>query len=484
MDNPLHCFLDNTRVSTAALESRLTHPITQIRYPTRLAFDLLKQYAGDYFTAGYEPRLIGLAGLRGVGKTTLLWQVANQIYHHHHPDIYFFNGNTLKNLGIALHAALDEFQRHILRKRFNELSEPITLLFDEVHDDEQWSTTLKILYDEARTAFILCTGSSALLINQTADLARRMRVEKIYPYKWTEFIAAKACMERNGQEVHPEAGLSSRLKEALFYSDTPEAAFTGLKELEPTVQNFHQKIQSTQGLPFEDLLSGYLSHQNLPNFLFYRDAHTVNDSILDLFKRVIREDIPRLNPGLTDFTKIERLLLRLAGSDEINPEKLAGILGMPQKDLNERIDLLAKAELLNVIPPFGGLDTKIAKNKKAFFMSPSLRGALLSSVYGQNLPDPLKSKLLEDLIVLYLRQVVSEGFVTYLSGKEGVNADFVIETRNLPLLLEIGTRKTSVRQLTKSKTPSRYGVLISRGITAPTLKGSSIQIPLYWFLCL
>jgi len=73
----------------------------------------LKKYANDFLKSGSEPRFVSLAGLRGVGKTTLLWQTANHIYLNHHKNIYFFNVNTLNNLGVSLHITLEEFQRHI-----------------------------------------------------------------------------------------------------------------------------------------------------------------------------------------------------------------------------------------------------------------------------------------------------------------------------------------------------------------------------------
>ena len=117
-------------------------------------------------------------------------------------------------------------------------------------------------------------------------------------------------------------------------------------------------------------------------------------------------------------------------------------------------------------------------------MSPSLRRALLSTLYGQNLPDHFSSKLIEDIIVMYLRRALTDGIISFLSGNDEVNPDFVIETRDKPILLEIGTGKTSLKQLTKSKVKYRYGLLISNGITEPTLKGDCIQIPLSWFLLL
>ncbi len=480
MDENLKYYLENTVVSKSAIESRLTHPITKLRYPTRLVYVLLKKYVNDFLKSGSEPRFVSLAGLRGVGKTTLLWQTANHIYLNHHKDIYFFNVNTLKNLGIDLHIALEEFQRHIIKKRFNELSEPITLLFDEVHDDDNWSKTLKILYDEARTAFILCTGSSALLLNSTADLSRRMHIQKVYPFGFSELLHTKNEMSGNSQFLVPETSLSYSLKEALFYSETASSAIHKLNNYKNQVE----ACLNQNRLQVDSLIIQYINFLNFPNFLFYDDEIIITNSMLDLFKRIIYEDIPKLKPTFADFTKIERLILRLAGSDEINPEKLAGVIGVKQNEINELIDILAKAELLNVLLPFGGLDTKIVKNKKAFFMSPSLRRALLSTLYGQNLPDQFRSKLIEDIIVMYLRRVLTDGIISFLSGNDEVNPDFVIETREKPILLEIGTSKTSLRQLTKSNVKYRYGVLISNGVLEPSLKGDCIQIPLSWFLLL
>lgn len=483
MDESLKYYLDNTVVTKAAIDGRLTHPITNFRYPTRMVYVLLKKYVNDFLKLGLEPRFVSLAGLRGVGKTTLLWQTANYIHLNHTKNIYFFNVNTLKNLDISLHSALEEFQKHILKKKFNELTEPITLLFDEVHDDENWSKTLKILYDEARSAFILCTGSSALLLNQTADLARRMRIEKIYPFKFIEFVTAKTYMESNDKKtVYPEKGVSSNLKEYLFYSENAEVALKKITALSISINSYFKKIEGVKPLQLKELWQGYISYQNIPNFLFFKNKNTINDSILDLFKRVILEDIPKLNTSYSDYTKIEKLILRLAGSDEINPEKLAGIIGVKQQDINQLIDILAKAELLNVLLPYGGLDSKILKNRKAFFMSPSLRRALLSTLYGQELPEQFRGKLLEDIVVMYLRRVLVDGVISFTSGNTNVNPDFVIETRDTPILLEVGTGKTSSKQINASKIKYRYGILISNGFTTPALKDNCIHLPLSWFL--
>ncbi len=482
MDEGLKFFLENTKITKKAIESRLTHPITNLTYPNRAVYVLLRKYAKNFFESGSEPRFVSLAGLRGVGKTTLLWQTANYIYQNRTKNIYFFNVNTLKSLGVSLQTALEFFQQNIIKERFNELKEPIILLFDEVHDDDDWSRTLKILYDEARSAFILCTGSSALLLNQTADLARRWRIEKIYPFKFIEFVAAKTYMENQGKRVFPIKDLAGNLKELLFYSENADQVFNGIKSLQSSVKTYYKNIQNVKNVQVKNLWKNYISYQNIPNFLFHKDKYTINDSILELFKRVILEDIPKLNPSFSDSTKIERLILRLAGSDEINPDKLAGIIGVKRDRIEELVDILAKAELINVLLPYGGIDRKVTKNKKAFFMSPSLRRALLASLYGQNLPEQFRSSLIEDIVVMYLRRMLVDGVISFVTTKRQSSPDFVVETREVPILLEVGTGKKTTKQLQNSTVKNRYGLLISDGIAVPSKKDNCILLPLSWFL--
>ena len=480
MDDSLKYFLENTRLSEPVLASRLSQPISQRRYPKRLVYERLEQYASGFFKAGIEPRLLALAGLRGLGKTTLLWQVAEYIFRHQHQRVYVFNVNVLRSLGIDLHLALEVFQSQILGQRFNTLSEPIALFFDEVQDDAQWTKTLKILYDEARTAFILCTGSSALLLNSTADLSRRMHLIQVFPFSFTELLHAKKALAQPANLVLPEKLLAQALKETLFFSETVEQLWQGLQSLSPWVE----AVLTQKDLDLEALSQAYLQALNFPNLLFFEDELVISQSLLDLVKRIIHEDIPKLKPSLGDLDKVEKLLLRLAGSDEVNLEKLSGLIGLKQNLLNELMDLLAKAELLNVLVPFGGLDSKIIKQKKAFFMSPSLRRALLSSLYGQNLPEQFQSKLLEDLVVMYLKRLLAEHNLSFVSGETAANPDLVIETRDRPILLEIGRGKTTLRQLRKGNINYRYGLLLSQGIQKPSLKEQHLLLPWTWFLLL
>jgi predicted AAA+ superfamily ATPase len=59
---------------------------------------LLKKNAKDFFTEGFQPKMIALSGLRGVGKTTLIWQTRDYIYKSHTKKIFFISIYDLNNL--------------------------------------------------------------------------------------------------------------------------------------------------------------------------------------------------------------------------------------------------------------------------------------------------------------------------------------------------------------------------------------------------
>ncbi|HHJ51104.1 MAG TPA: hypothetical protein ENJ88_09445, partial [Phaeodactylibacter sp.] len=100
MDEQLLYFLKGTRIDAEYMQSRLRHPVTGVKFPARNMFVQLRKYADGFFPKGSEPRMIALAGLRGTGKTTLLWHLAEYIHEHITQEVFFFNVNILNDLGV------------------------------------------------------------------------------------------------------------------------------------------------------------------------------------------------------------------------------------------------------------------------------------------------------------------------------------------------------------------------------------------------
>ena len=174
----------------------------------------------------------------------------------------------------------------------------------------------------------------------------------------------------------------------------------------------------------------------------------------------------------------------MAASDEINIQSLSQSLGISQDKINENLDILIKAELLNVLYPYGGIDSKINKAKKYFFMSPSIRKAILTPLMDAN-TDNIYAKMLEDTIVLYLKRIFrDDSFLSFSSTKGNKNPDLIIETLDKPILLEIGLNKKTTKQISKSRIKYKYGIVINSKTDKIELHNDIVIIPLKYFLLL
>jgi len=476
--NELLEIISRARVDRRIINIRVAHPITGKKYPKRTIYVLLRKYANDFFKIGAEPRMIGLVGLRGTGKTTLMWQIAEHIFNNKIP-IYFLNVNDITVAGFSLYDTLQNFQKVILKKKFNELNKPIVLLFDEIHDDPDWAKILKIIYDEAKTAFIVCTGSSALLLQQTADLTRRMKIEKVYPFGFIEFIAAKSFYEKD-QCIFPSKDLADKIRNALFYKSSLDESYNSIIGFQKDIAEYFNKVSECFNNKKIDLLSEYIKYYNIASFLVYKEKTTILEQVIELFKKVIYEDIPKYRQSINiSYERILRLLIQLAISEEINLDSLSQKTGVNRNELENILDLLDKAEFINIFNPYGGSETRIWKNRKVFFMSPSLRLSLLYKIYGMNFPNRFEGKLYEDIVAMYLRKTLGYNVLIY-AKKEGKNPDFIIETMDRPLAIEVGIGKRKTSQF--SNLECRYGILVSNGIKHIDKEDNYMKMPLKWFL--
>ncbi len=471
----LENILSNAKVTPTGIKQRLVHPVLRTDMKPRIEFNVLKKCAIDFFAQGTEPRMIGLSGLRGTGKTTLLWQTAEYIYENITTNIYFFNVNTLDNYDTNIRDILELLQSKTLKTRFTEYSEPIVLLFDEVHEDPKWTNSLKIVYDELKTAFVIATGSSALLLQSTSDLATRMLIRHIFPLTFTEYLSIRNVKkDTNGNDFQND------LKQILFYSKDFTELENGLEKYINPVNDFYNSIDN-----LHEHIVKYIEFYNITRFCVYEETDFITDLITDLFKRVILEDIPQMMGDSNKYLHSEKLLRRLAASDEINIQTLSQSIGISQNEIIENLDILAKAELLNVLFPYGGIDSKINKAQKYYFMSPSIRKVILSPLFGNTTTEDLLAKLLEDTVVMYLKRLFKlESIISFSSSIKQKNPDLIIETLKNPILLEIGINKTTVKQINKSRIDYRYGIIVNSKIDNYEIRDNTIILPLKWFLLL
>lgn len=124
----------------------------------------------------WKQRMIGIRGLRGTGKTTLLLQYLK--FH-------------LKAKGLYVTADHPYFYDHSLLELADQFEKDggTTLLIDEIHKYPRWSAELKNLYDGYPNLKIIFTASSALEIQKgEADLSRRVITYELPGLSFREYL--------------------------------------------------------------------------------------------------------------------------------------------------------------------------------------------------------------------------------------------------------------------------------------------------------
>ncbi len=132
-----------------------------------------------YSQIDWRDRLIGIKGPRGTGKSTILLQHIKEDFEDRDALIYL----SLDDLWFANHdimETVDYLYTHGVRYLF----------LDEVHQNKDWQTILKNLYDTYKQLYIVFTGSSMLQIKEgEADLSRRPVIYELKGLSFREFLA-------------------------------------------------------------------------------------------------------------------------------------------------------------------------------------------------------------------------------------------------------------------------------------------------------
>jgi uncharacterized protein len=450
-------------------------------YLKRYFYYRLDKYARNFLDTGSEPRWVMVPGLRGVGKTTVLAQLFFAFQKRFGGRVLYVSLDDIANkLGGDLFAVLDVYEE-LLGESFSSLKENVLLLVDEVHFDPKWQAALKSLYDKSRRIFIISTGSSAIVINRTADVARRSLVEKMYPLKFTEYMMLADTIDGT-IDVRFPAKLGEQIAQALFESRDAAEAYSRFKTLENQVRAYWQKA---------DILAidRYIKYYSLPSVLAYKDdvaIYTILNSVVD---RIVEKDLPTMQSFSTAIlAKIPSLLFLVASSDTRSLAAFAKDL----KDIDEKtliavFRILEEAELLLRVYPFSlSAPKRVRKPSKYLFFASSIRAALIHLTDSRAIDAKHKGKLLEDSVGMYLYRHFS-GIIGASLGFDDAQggADFIIDAGGKRIVIETGWNKRDASQAIQSihDAKAHYGALVTNSSILEQ-KDNVVTVPFDFFYLL
>jgi predicted AAA+ superfamily ATPase len=446
----------------------------------RYFYRRLKKYLNYFQDGSLDPRIIALSGLRGVGKTTLLAFLYFDLLQEE-TNKFFVSVDELVNLvNSNLYECLEEYQSQI-GKRFDNVKERFYILIDEIHFDKNWVQTLKTVYDKYPNVFIVCTGSAALALNTSSDLARRVLIQKVHPLSFSEYIQLKTKSNKSQKTILPIKNISQELKDIFFNSSNVLEMKAKIKELnvELRIKEYFSKFDSLE-------LEEYLKYGSMPNNLVFKDKDLSISFSEQLLERVVERDLVEFgNFESSTIIKAKSVLVLIAFGSSTSINSLSKNLDMDNTTINEVLTSLEKCELIGRILPFGNAEKKVRKAPQFYFKAPVFRYSLLKTLDGINTFYKYKGSLLEDLIAqtLYRELKLKKQAEIYNDPSSG-NADFIISSYKQKIALEVGFGNKGMEQVKKSMDRFKLdlGIVVSQGQLHFWPKENIVRIPLNWFL--
>ena len=345
---------------------------------------IFKRYLFDEID--FQSKLIGILGQRGVGKTTLIRQIAQHYKLEASKMLYISADNVKRSLSdIAIDFA--SFGGKLL-------------IIDEIHKANDFALELKTIYDFVDIKVIF-SGSSALeLENSKVDLSRRALFYELVSLSFREFLAIKFDIELD----------SYTLEDIL--TNHQEIALTISKQFKPL--EYFSYYREYGAYPF--FTEGELGY----NLRLNEIMNIILDSEVAVIYNV---DSDKINT-------IRKLLHLLCSSVpmELNIQNLAKSAGLSRNTLYSYLYYLRKANLIEIIG--GNFKNKKLLNKpdKIYLDNINLYNILCS--------DYNKGSLRESFFV---SQVKVKHSIEYASM-----GDFHIDNK---FTFEIGGKNKSFKQI-------------------------------------
>jgi len=359
---------------------------------------LMRELDADYVRTMYgqvkwDARMMCLMGARGVGKTTMLLQRLRELSQGGAKALYV----TLDDLCFTSHRLVELVDYHYLHGGTH-------LLLDEAHryPSANWALELKNIYDKYPRMHVAFSGSSVLEINsKQADLSRRCMFYSVPTLSFREYLEmegaghldALALPDLLGRHVDVARDVAGRVK---------------------VIEQFERFLRKG-------------------SYPFYRDENTdYGMALRQMVSTVIETDLPAAYKlEHATLLKLKQLMNIIAHTVPfvVNVQNLADNLGSTRKTVIRMLDLLAQAQLINLLYEGKTKLQQMAKPEKVYLANANLMYALS--------PSEVNVGTLREA---FFADQVGSGHALAYSG----SGDFVVDDR---YTVEVGGRRKSFNQI-------------------------------------
>jgi len=456
----------------------------------------MMSFANSFFEGrGGDARIIILYGLRGIGKSTILYQMYNRLRTGNFNNtlikskevpqeniLYLSIDQTLlstqKKSESPIYDAVKNFCEQIHNQKLESLNKKLFILVDEAQFDKNWASAAKSLFDASKNIFLVITGSSALALSINTDTARRSIKEPLFPLSFMEYQIIK-------NSIFPQRGTAENFKKLIFNNDR-----NVVPELNESIRKIKYSMKR-KGLTLEKELKEYLTLGGFP-YGTLTTKEVAYRRIVDMINRIVVQDLPEISNFETgSIPEIMRIIgaIALTPSAELSQTKLSNRFGISSAKVNTIIDSLRKTHLIFTVKAFSTRKTKkgLVKGFKYYFMSPTLLSAI-RYMNGNTIENSEFASLWENAIASTLFKLCYTTGTTYMlfyDPRNG-NVDFILQNpiSGEAVPFEVGVNKDN-KQVSDAINyyGSRYGIIIS-DVPQITFTDKIIKIPFWFFLYL
>ena len=439
----------------------------------RKEFEFIKHHIDEFLEKTTNNRYFTLPGLRGVGKTTLLYQTYEYLFKSKNINpnqILFISCENLNDIvDFKIIDVIKQFLESYHNTTIRRLDKKIFLLIDESQYDKNWALSGKLIYDKTKNIFMIFTGSSALNLEYDADSARRLIKENITPLNYNQHLKLKYN--------YNSITASSSLKKLIFEGDINKAV--------ACEQQINQDLININGYSTTDW-DEFLKYGGFPTSLFETNPHIICKNMTGMIKKVVSHDMGAISSITSDSqTHANRLLrfLALQKPGDISQEKMATYLGTSKGNVRNILDILEKTQLIFHCEPHIASPKRSIKSWEYFFATSSIKHILTSSI--GNLNSNKKAYLgvlLENLVAstLFYLNEDENYFKLYYDPEDKSNVDFVIQgefQKAIPIEVSMGKKKKRQIASAIERYNSDYGIIISNTTKTIVKKDNIIYLP-------
>ncbi|WP_458406547.1 ATP-binding protein [Methanobrevibacter sp.] len=438
----------------------------------------LKNKIDLFLDRGIDARFYIMPGLRGVGKTTILFQLYDYLINTrkiNQNQILYFDLDRLKDQGeFNILDFLDLFIKDINEDAYLN-RDPLFIFVDESQYSNNWDHAGKIIFDENKNVFLIFTGSDALNFEYSMDSARRSIKKEIYPLNFSEYLYLKYRCSLPGN-------ISQIFFDMIFSGNIEEA-----KKIEKHVQlNVYNKFKRDSDKIWQDFIQygGLPSSFNLP-------PQEVIQTTIDIKNRVLEKDLDLISSFTTPIRQSSYSILNIIALQKpgsLSVQKLANNFELSKTSVLNILESFCNAHLIFGVDSYGSITKRNRHPRKYYFLSTQMKACIyqLNGQSTQTKGDYFGS-LLENYVaasLFMMKEKTKRDFGIFYDSRKKSNVDFLINTVMGDIIpIEVGIGDKNKRQIKNAmnKYNSDFGIVVSNKTKSIVKDDDVLFIPIKTF---